>query len=213
MDAVNDKDIKGIVFSEDSRIEVLNNQFFGKHNVIKLYVSAAHIKPETKIKSEIVITSNAGEMRVPCEVYVEPIELETSIGAVADLDDFMKLLAHDYEEALKLFLSKKFKRVLIAGDDFKCSLYDQLIRYLNREIAMDVFLVMSELIKVVILSLSKSQKEYENITEAYGDVLSITRSCQGYVDIDVEIKGDFLHNSKTKITMMTLLETHMNIHI
>lgn len=200
VDSVNDKDIKGIVFSKDARIEVLNNQFFGKHNVIKLYVSAKHIKPETQINSEIVITSNAGEIIIPCEVYVESIELETSIGAVANLDDFMRLLAHDYEEALKLFLSKKFKSVLIAGDDYKNSLYDQLVRNLNREIAMEEFLVKTEMKKKVVLSLSKSQKEYNNITEAYGDVLSITRSCQGYVDIDVEIKGDFLHNSKIRIT-------------
>lgn len=200
IDSVNDRDIKGVVYSTDSRVEVLNNQFFGKHNVIKLYVSAKYIEAGTKIESTIDITSNAGEIKIPCVVNVESVELETGVGSINNLDDFMNLVSFDYEEALKLFLSKNFKSYVLKDYTYKNALYDQLVKNLNREIAMEEFLVAVGMKKPVVLSMASQTKEYENITEAYGDVFSVTRSCTGYVDIDVEIKGDFLHNSKTKIT-------------
>lgn len=200
IDTINDRDIKGVVFTNDVRVEVINNQFFGKHNVIKLQVSAKYLKAGTEFESNILITSNAGELTIPCKVCVTEVGLETGIGNIATLEEFMKLLAHDYEEALKLFLSKNFKYYLLKNDTYKCTLYERLIKNTNREIAMEEFLVAMKLKKQVVLSIANTTKEYENITEAYSDVFTITRSCPGYVDIDVEIEGDFLHNSKLKIT-------------
>lgn len=200
IDSVNDRDIKGVVFSTDSRIEVLNNQFFGRHNTIKLYICAKYIEPGTRIEGRIEITSNAGEIKIPCTANVIPVELDTGVGSVNSLKDFMKLVSFDYEEALKLFLSKNFKTFVLKNDTYKTALYDQLVKNPNREIAMEEFLVSVGRKKPVVLSVASQTKEYENIHEAYGDVFSITRSCSGYVDIDVEIQGEFLHNCKTKIT-------------
>jgi hypothetical protein len=200
LDTTNDRDCKGVVYTTDSRIEIQNNQFFGKNNKIRISVDAKYLEPETKFEAEIVCTTNAGEKRIPCKVYVEPVVTESSIGEVKDLDDFMKLLGHDYEEALKLFLSKGFKHAILKDDKYKCVLYNQLIKNHNREIAMEEFLVKTGLKEPVVLSLAKTKKVYENITEAYGDVFQITRSCVGYVEIDVEVQGNFIHNAKEKIT-------------
>ncbi|MBE5959325.1 MAG: hypothetical protein E7254_10760 [Lachnospiraceae bacterium] len=200
LDTTNDRDCKGVVYSTDSRIEILNDQFFGKNNKIRISVDAKYLEPETKFEAWIVCTTNAGEKKIPCIVYIEPIVINTSMGEVRNLDDFMKLVSFDYEEALKLFLSKGFKHDLLKDDKYKCILYNQLIKNHNREIAMEEFLVKVGLKEPVVLSLAKTKKVYENITEAYGDVFQITRSCVGYVEIDVEVEGNFIHNAKEKIT-------------
>ena len=200
VDTTNDKDIKGVVSSTDARVEILNGQFFGKHNNVKVHVDATQIQAGTVIQSDIIITSNSGTMTVPCTVKVLNVTLETGVGTISGIKDFMKLWSYDYEEALRLFLSKSFKSVIIGNDAYMCTLYDQLLKNTNREIAMEEFLVAMKLKEKVQISVVNSKVEYENINEAYADEFQITRSCLGYVDIDVEVEGDFLHNCKEKIT-------------
>lgn len=200
IDTTNDKDIKGVVSSTDARVEVLNAQFFGKHNLIKLLVDAEQLPAGTVIENDIIITSNSGAISIPCRVDVQSVTLETSVGTISGIEDFMKLWTYDYEEALRLFLSKSFKSVLLKNDAYMCTLYDQMLKNMNREIAMEEFLVAMKMKNKVEISVINSKAEYENITEAYGDEFQITRSCMGYVDIDVETEGEFLHNCKEKIT-------------
>ena len=50
------------------------------------------------------------------------------------------------------------------------------------------------------ISLKSETKEYENLTDNYGDTLIITRNTWGYAEIDVELEGEFFYNCKERIT-------------
>ena len=46
LDTTNDRDCKGVVYTTDSRIEIQNNQFFGKNNKIRISVDAKYLEPD-----------------------------------------------------------------------------------------------------------------------------------------------------------------------
>ena len=75
--------------------------------------------------------------------------------------------------ALLLFLSKEFKTYFLKKDDHALTLYNQVMRNTNRNIALEEFLVGMKLKDKVKISISNTIIEYTDIQENYVDVLNI----------------------------------------
>lgn len=194
------KDIKGIAYSSDSHLVLHNSQFLGRENIIKYEVNTDNIAPGDYILGKISIITNAGEFVVNFKITVAPEEILSTEGAITNLDEFTRLVQVSYEEALKMFMSKEFKYELIGNDTYAYNLYSQLMKNSNRQIAMEEFLVNMGLKEPVTISIIDDERKYMDLTESYGDVLKISKSGWGYVDIEVEVKGKILHNYKERIT-------------
>ena len=91
-----------------------------------------------------------------------------------------------------MFLSDEFCDDFLKDDTHAINLYKQVRRNSTPQIAMEEFLV--------VISLKEDFKECMNITENYGDAINVCRSTWGYIDIDVEVIGDFFYNCRDKIT-------------
>lgn len=193
--------IKGVVYSSDYHLKLKNDQFLGKDNTIRFEANTDHLYPGDEIEGKIDIVSNAGEFTVGFKIAVKEENIMSSQGTIKDLKDFTKLVQYNHEEAIKLFMSKEFKHQIIDKDVYTGALYSELMKNYNKEIAMEEFLVKMGLKEPVTISILDNEKTYEDIKESYGDVLKITKSGWGYVDIKVIVKGDMLHNCKKEITL------------
>lgn len=198
--SVTGMNIKGVVYSSDSHLRILNGQFLGKDNTVRYEVNTECMHPGEHVEGKIDIVTNAGEFSIPFKINVREENITTTEGVIKDLKDFTRLVQVSYEEAVKLFMSKEFKTKLVDNDVYASALYTELMRNTNRALALEEFLVKMGLKEPVTISIVDSEKNYEDLTESYGDVLNITKSGWGYVEIDVEIKGDILYNCKNKIT-------------
>ena len=192
--------VKGIVFSTDNHIEFENNQFNGINNKVKYVVSSKNMYEGQVISGTISVITTAGDYAIPFGITVKKQVITSSIGEITALTDFVKLVRVSYDEALLLFLSKEFKTYFLKKDDHALTLYNQVMRNTNRNIALEEFLVGMKLKDKVKISISNTIKEYTDIKENYGVVLNISRSGWGYVDIDVEVQGDFFYGCKDKIS-------------
>lgn len=194
------RSVKGVVFSSDSHITFTNNQFSGINNLVKYTASTKNLREGQICSGTISVVTTAGDYAIPFAITIKKKEIDSTIGKISTLEDFVKLVRESYDEALILFLSKEFKEYFLKEDSFGYTLYHQVLNNANRSIAMEEFLVGMGLKERVAISLTSPIREYTNMEENYGDVINVVRSGWGYVDIDVTVEGDFLYNCKDKLT-------------
>lgn len=192
--------VKGIVYSTDSHLSFEYNQFNGVANKIHYIADGRNLIPGQICTGTISIVTTAGDYGIPFSIKVKPKEIHTAIGKITNLEQFVELVQKSYDEALILFISKEFPDFFLKDDNHAISLYKQVIRNTNRKIALEEFLVGMGLKERVKISIKNKIKEYTDLNENYGDLLQIARSTWGYVDIDVELVGDFFYNCKEKIS-------------
>lgn len=196
----NGKSVKGVVYSTDNHLTFENNQFNGIHNTVKYMVSTKNMSEGQICSGTISVVTTAGDYAIPFGITVKKKEILSTIGNIPDLQAFVKLVQESYDEALILFLSKEFREYFLKEDLYGDSLYRQVMKNANRSIALEEFLVGMGLKERVRVSIVDSIHEYTDIVENYGDVLNVSKSGWGYVDIDVSVEGDFLYNCKEKIS-------------
>ncbi len=196
----NGKSVKGVVFSTDSHIVFENNQFNGIHNTVKYTALSKNLLNGQICSGTISVVTTAGDYAIPFAITVKERKIQTTMGTLSDLKDFVKLVQQSYDEALILFLSKEFQDYFLGENLYALSLYRQVMKNTNRNIALEEFLVGMKLKERVSIAITDKIHEYTDITENYGGVLNISRSSWGYVDIDVSVQGDFLYHCKEKIS-------------
>lgn len=196
----NGMNVKGVVFSTDSHVIFEKNQFNGINNIVKYTVTSKNMGEGQICSGTISVVTTAGDYAIPFAITVKKKEIESTIGTIADLKGFVRLVKESYDEALILFLSKEFKEYFLKDNTHGEALYQQVMKNSNRSIALEEFLVGMELKERIKISAASKIREYTDITDNYGDVLNISRSSWGYVDIDVQVEGDFLYNCKEKIS-------------
>lgn len=75
------------------------------------------------VDAVITINSNLGEYQVPVHAEITDDGIQTSRGAVDNLEAFIKLAESDYQEAFRLYTSESFLKVLQGEDPGYESLY------------------------------------------------------------------------------------------
>ena len=193
------KPVTGVVFSTDNHLIIDNNSFEGVNNTIKYTVVGTNLLVGQVVTGTVSIVTTGGDYAIPFIITIKSRKIMTAIGEIENLEAFVELVKRNYDEALILFLSKEFRSVFLK-DDHARTLYEQVMENSNRNIALEEFLVGMGLKNKVTISIEKNIKEYTNLDENYGDSFNIIKSGWGYVDIEVDVYGEFLYNCKTHIT-------------
>lgn len=196
----NDKELKGFVYSTNENIKILDRYFIGKEKKIRYSVDTEYINKGDSISCEINIVSNGGEIVVPVSIKIAPPSVVTSLGELNNLFHFANLVQANYDEALTVFKSKDFAHIFLEDDFYLMAMYEGLRLSTSPEIAMEEFLVSANKKKSIKISLSHTERKYEDLIETEGDTVVITKDCWGYTEIDVLVSGDFIKVSKNKLT-------------
>lgn len=196
----NNKKLKGIAFSTDSRLIIENGQFIGIENIINYRVCADYVNKDDEITGFINIVTNGGEASIPFTISVDAMSAETTIGSIKNLFQFASLVQTSYDEALKLFVSPDFIHIFLENDLRLTAVYRGLIGSRDINTAMEEFLVAASKKNKIQLSISEEEKNYTGILENYGDTVTIKKNTWGYVDIKILTDGDFIHTDRNRLT-------------
>ncbi|MFG6325271.1 MAG: hypothetical protein K1W00_00320 [Lachnospiraceae bacterium] len=196
----NGKPLKGIVFSTDSRLIIENSRFIGRENIINYKVCTDYANKGDEIAGFINVVTNGGEAAIPFTVSVDAISADTSIGSVKNLFQFASLAQTSYDEAVRLFGSPDFPHIFLENDLRLAAIYNGLIGSSDINMAMEEFLVASSKKNKIQISLSDNEKKYADISENYGDTITISKNTWGYTDINIFTDGDFIHTDKRRLT-------------
>ncbi len=192
--------IKGVVYSTNEKFKIINRQFNSTEAVIKYVIDTTYSEKNDRIEGVVNIVSNGGEFNVPYDIEVGQTSADTTIGNVKNIFHFTNLVQTSYDEALKLFGSNKFREVFLQDDIHLLSVYDGLADSVNKHLALEEFLIAANKKTPVQIQLLNTLKEYDDVQESYGDFVILSKNNWGYVNLDVEIKGDFIKAEKKQIS-------------
>lgn len=195
-----ERKLKGIVYSTNEYLKIINNQFIGISNKIEYEVNVDKLEEGDTVTGRINIVSNGGEIFIPFNIKIEPEGLPSSIGTINNLFHFMNLVKQEYDEALKMFLSPEFERIILKDNIADLCMYRGLIRGNSKKRALEEFIISINKKQKVEFEISDTEREYDSLSESYGDILLLSRNTWGYLDINVAVDGDFITDFKTKIT-------------
>lgn len=195
-----ERKLKGIVYSTNEYLRIINNQFIGVSNKIEYEVNTDRLNAGDMVTGRINIVSNGGEIFIPFNIMIEPEGLPSTVGTITNLFHFMNLVKQEYDEALKMFISPDFERIILKDNITDLCMYRGLIKGNSKKRALEEFLIAINKKQKVEFEISDREREYDSLTDSYGDILILSRNTWGYLDIDVTVEGDFITEYKTKIT-------------
>ena len=200
--SVNGVVLKGVAYSSNQRLRLADNQFGGKNCILEYEVDTRHMDPadHDEICGEIDLITNGGEHTVTFDIKVVRPVMKSSIGNIETMEQFVNLVQMSYEEALKYFLSSEFTAFLENTDPGNLPLYEGLIQGLDKKLALEEFLIATGRKQPVHLEISEKYRQYDACEGSFQDFITITRDSWGYVDILVQVQGDFITKCKTRIT-------------
>ena len=190
---------RGRVTSSDFRMECQTPDFVGSEAEIHFCFHGEYLEEGDVVKGEFHVISNQGEYYLPFVITVEYSVLTSSLGNIKNLFHFTNLAKVSPQEALNLFYSPDFYRILNGSDKQYYPYYRALCAYPGNERNVEEFLI----------GIGKKQKiEYLTnvsaieLTDPEGVIetgVNITRNGWGYTRLKVETEGSFLYTEKEEL--------------
>ncbi len=186
------RSMKGIIYSSDPRLSIKENTFVGQEaDICFLYSAKNEPDHQTKKTGIITVVSNFGEYELPFEVKIETPYFETSLGKVRDLYQFANLAKEKFEEALEIFKSDDFKRIILTKET-DIQIYEGLIKSPSLSHALEAFLVAVHQKLKVSISAKQQTVSYTEVRESIKDEVTLIKKEWGYAEYQIEVDQPFL---------------------
>ena len=187
--------LKGVAYSSHEFVKIENNSFAGIKNELK-YKVVNCTEGQQEIKGNITIVTNCNEVVVPFNITLRHPKFDSSIGEIRDLFQFTNLAKSEPDEALEIFLSPRFERVLINKDIKTELIYRSLVKSNNKHIALEEFLVAIRKKTPIVVEINKDHFEFELHGEAIKDKITLKKKDWGYCEYEVSSTAKFISFDK-----------------
>ncbi|MBS6561280.1 MAG: hypothetical protein KH355_13580 [Clostridiales bacterium] len=196
IESINKEPIKGCVISTNSLMEIVSERdFIETQYGIRYYFNGKNTQAGDKETGSFVLITDGGEFEVPYEVIIEGNYLTTSIGELKDIRKFLELVEKNREEALELFASVEFEKVLLKGEDEQKLVYQALLESRSLAQAMEEFIVFLKEKEPVYLSLNETKVTILPEQDRYE--IKVKQNREGYVGAIIQEQKGYLHIEKT----------------
>lgn len=194
------RELKGIVYSTNNRIHIVNSQFIGSESTIEYTIDTEGIEPGDRLIGSFQVVTNGGEEHIPFEFGVEAGAYESELGDVKNLFHFANLAQTNVNEAVRLFAMPEFSKVFLKDDLRTSRLHDQLLLGSDIKTALEEFLVAIHKKNRVHISLDHYEADYEALEEDMPHTIVLTKSVWGRIEVNVTAEGDFIELSESCLT-------------
>ena len=188
----------GMVYSSNPRMLCETSRFEGAETEIRFSFQTKGLQEGEVQQGVFTILCEGNEMQLPFSVSVGRFYLESSQGKVKNLDDFVRLLQKEEEEAYRMFYGEKFAHLL--RSDRERLLYESLGTWPRNRRCIEEFLVALRKKNRVELSFIEPEREHYAITADQKFQLELTRSDWGAMEIDVATDADFIELEKKTVS-------------
>lgn len=191
---------KGLVYSSNPRVKVLNSSFAGAKSHIAYEINGKYLEYGDVIEGAFYLVTNAGEKEVPYSFRVETGNSGKILSQLKEGRDFAALARRDYDLALRLFEFRDFTEAPFMQDIHIRAVYDGLHGKGNRFGQLEQFFIALGIKEPVRLSVEGLKREYCAPDGVIADVVEIKKKGWGYLPVSVKVEGDFLQSVKRTVT-------------
>ena len=196
-----DGDIRGLVYSSSFRVKSIEQGFEGNPVVIHYLFESMGMHNGDVENGKFSIVCNGGEYEIPFTAQIEKPYIMTDYGKIQSLSDFTELAKISYEEAGKVFWSKKFADVLIYEDIAVGNLYANMRTWSLDDRAMEEFLVGSGEKARLEFSFQKKRASFENYSDQKEETVIIRKNTWGSLSAKLYADGDFIILDKKELSI------------
>ncbi len=190
---------RGLIYTDDDRVETVQNAFAGQSFTIAYTVHGEDISEDTVLEGCFSLVTNGGDISLPYRFTVSRLNMpqaETP-GTVRELAE---LAEKRPEIMLNLFESERFIDLPFFRDDSLRALYPALRRSPDRRLALEEFLVACGAKKPVRLSINAEPQTYVFGADSARGEITVKRDGQGYCLISVQSSAPFIRFPKDRWT-------------
>ncbi|WP_026507574.1 DUF5717 family protein [Butyrivibrio sp. MC2013] len=191
---------EGSVSSSDMRMEVLTPRFEGEQDEIIYRFRSVGMNDRSQVSGFFRIISNRGEYQLPFIVKATEARVSSGMGDIRNLFHFANLARSDWNEALHIFYSSKFTKVLNGADARFESLYRGLSTVRGSDRNMEEFLIsVSKKHPVSFVADTKSML-IDSPGENTDYCISLRKNGWGYSYLEIDTGSDAIKADKTVLT-------------
>ncbi|MBO5351779.1 MAG: hypothetical protein J6A77_00615 [Lachnospiraceae bacterium] len=192
--------MKGVLYVTGKILVLGRMDFIGTECEIPYRVDASVLQPGEEYTGTISVISDCGECQIPFTVRVAEPAFSCSIGIVRDLFQFASLAQINWKEAVELFASADFSKIVLAKEPKYRLAYEQLSASTDAAHALEEFLVLVHKKKPCDFRVSAERLELEAGTENFVESLVIKKEQWGYLHITVSTEAEYLSLMKTEVS-------------
>lgn len=208
LESSDERKLKGLIYTTDRRMVCEEVQFRGKKVQVSYEFDTTGMEEGDTNKGEIYIESNAGEIIIPYVVSIAYHAIDSSIGKVRDLFHFANLAQLNYQEAYKLFCSKKFRQIRMNEEHRQ--LYEALVQSNVCKESMEEFLVAIHKKQPVRFILNASEENYRCEGDSFKKEVLLSKNTWGHFSIGITTDADFITMDKSIVTSEDFVGNHYN---
>lgn len=195
-----DKDIKGVIYSTDTRMKLSAEQFAGEKCEITYTFATDYLEIGAKVQGMIVVLSNAGEYTLPFCIVVKRPVVESSLGDVKDLFQFTNLAKTNWQEAVDAFYREEFIHIFDVREKEYLPLYQGLSKSIGNESNVEEFLLAVKKKTPITYETNVDGFSFEDLLDSVTKTVTIVKKGWGYIQFDVWTEGNFLSTNVDIIT-------------
>ena len=198
----NGLNVKGFVYSSSLRVRIPNdnNTFGGLRNHILYEVDTSFLAAGDEIEGSFYLVTNCGEKEIPYQFHVDLAASGQVLGSLRTAEDFLQIAKNDMDTALRLMEYPDFTQAPFMQDLRVRAIYDGLSGHGSRQNVMEEFLIALGVKEPVRLLIPQEKRVYENPSGRVEDALTLRTEGWGYLYLEAEADGDFLHIPKKSAT-------------
>ncbi len=193
--------MKGVLYVTGKILVLSRTDFIGAECEVEYDVDASTLQAGEEHIGTINIVSDCGECQIPFQIQVAEPSFQSSVGAVRDLFQFANLARLNWKEALELFSSADFPKVVLQKEPKYHLAYEQLSAGTDMSQAMEEFLVLVHKKKHCEFRVLTPAMEYEAGDRNFMESLTIKKEQWGYLNIKLQAETPYLSLAKNEITM------------
>lgn len=194
--------VKGLVYSTSDRVRIFADHasFGGVRNRIAYEVDTSFMEAGDEIDGMFNLVTSCGEIEIP---YVFKVDLAASGSVLSGLkapEDFAELAGKDGDTALRLLDYPDFLEAPFMQDPHVRAVYEGLKGHGSRQCLLEEFLNGLGVKEPFCIFFDEEQKSYENPSGHIQDSIEIRSRGWGYISLEAEADGDFIHLLKRTAT-------------
>lgn len=188
---------EGFVRAQDERMQCLTETFCGETQNIEYRFDAGGMQDGETRSGRFFVISNCGEFELPWKVTVKKKAPDSSLGEIRNLFHFTNLARANWQEAVKFFYTKDFKKICGEENEELFNLYRGFSRAYGSETNVEEFLVAVNKKQPVNFSVAQKEIRIPEIRGHISEDILIAKTCWGPAKLKVEVDGDFLNVEKS----------------
>ena len=193
--------MKGVLYVTGKILFLSRTDFIGAECEVEYEVDASKLQAGEEHIGTVSIVSDCGECQIPFRIQVAEPSFQSSVGSIRDLFQFANLARVSWKEAVELFSSEDFAKVVLQKEPKYRIAYEQLMLSTDVSQAMEEFLVLVHKKKNCEFRVLTTKAEYEAESKNFMETLVIKKEQWGYLNIKLKTESPYISLAKDEITM------------